>query len=157
MNYDYSTDILAIWAEMEQMVAKGKTKTIGVSNFTEKQIERILKVCKIRPAIQQVEVHAYFSNRNLVEYCKAQSIPVCAYAPLGSPARGFGAKDNPLQDPVVIRMSRKYEKRPGQILLRHLIQRGLIYIPKSGNSAHIKENFNKMMMRLDFYLVLQLK
>lgn len=142
MNYDYSTDILAVWAKMEQMVAKGKTKTIGVSNFNEEQIGRILDVCKIRPANIQVEIHAYFGNRKLVEYCRGEGISVVAYAPLGSPSRGFGTKDNPLQDPVVIEISKKYEKTSGQILLRHLLQRGLIIIPKSGNPVRIKENFN---------------
>ena len=127
---------------MEQMVDEGKTLTIGVSNFNEKQIERILNVCKIKPANLQVEIHAYFSNRKLVDFCKARGISVCAYAPLGSPSRGFGTKDNPLQDPVVIEISKKYQKTAGQILLRHLIQRGIIIIPKSGNPKRIKENFN---------------
>ena len=142
MNYDYTTDLLAVWAEMEQMVEKGKTKTIGVSNFNEKQIERILDVCKIKPANLQVEIHAYFSNRALVDYCKARNISVCAYAPLGSPSRGFGTKENPLLDSVVIELSKKYKKTPGQILLRHLTQRGIIIIPKSGNPKRIKENFD---------------
>ena len=133
--------LLAVWAEMEQMVEKGKTKTIGVSNFNEKQIERILNVCKIKPANLQVEIHAYFSNRALVDYCKARNISVCAYAPLGSPSRGFGTKENPLLDSVVIELSKKYKKTPGQILLRHLTQRGIIIIPKSGNPKRIKENF----------------
>jgi len=142
INYDYNTDLLAVWAKMEEMVVKGKTKTIGLSNFNEKQIERILNVCKIKPVNLQVEIHAYFSNRKLVDFCKARGISVCAYAPLGSPSRGFGTQDNPLQDPVVIEISKKYQKTAGQILLRHLIQRGIIIIPKSGNPKRIKENFN---------------
>ena len=115
-----------------------------MSNFNEKQIERILDVCKIRPVNLQVEIHAYFSNRTLVNYCHARDISVCAYAPLGSssPTRWFGTKDNHLKDPVVMEISNKYQKTPAQILLRHLVQRGLIVIPKSGNPARINENFN---------------
>ena len=129
---------------MEKIVAKGKTKAIRVSNFNKKQIERILDVCKVKPANLQVEIHAYFSNRTLVNYCKAKGISVCAYAPLGSPSpsRWFGTKGNHLQDPFIMEISKKYQKTPGQILLRHLVQRGLIIIPKSGNPARIKENFN---------------
>ena len=141
-NYDYETDLIALWSEMEKMVENGKAKTIGVSNFNEAQIERILNVCKIRPANNQVEIHAYFSNKGIVEYCKSQGITVCAYAPLGSPKRGFGPKDlKELEDPVIIELSKTYNKSPGQILLRHLLQRGIIVIPKSGNPARIKENF----------------
>ena len=143
INYDYKTDILAVWAEMEKMVIKGKTKAIGVSNFNEKQLERILNVCKIQPANIQVEVHAYFSNKQLVDYCQARGICVTAYAPLGSPSRGFGIGSayNLLQDPTIVAMSEIYKKTPGQVLLRHLLQRGLIIIPKSGNPARIKENY----------------
>merc|ERR1719369_1308646 len=141
-NYDYGTDILALWAKMEEMVAKGKTKSIGLSNFNENQIDRILNVCKVKPANLQVEVHAYLSNKQLVDFCKDRNITVCAYAPLGSPSRGFGASDSLLQDPLIIELSKAYNRSAGQILLRHLLQRGLIVIPKSGNPARIKENFS---------------
>jgi len=152
-NYDYGTDLVEIWTEMEKMVEKGKCRTIGVSNFNEKQIERILKSCKIKPANNQVEVHAYLQNKEIVDYCKSKGITVCAYAPLGSPGRGKMIKDTPplniLEDPVVVELSKVYNKSPGQILLRHLLQRGIIVIPKSGNPARIKENINVLDFELD--------
>jgi len=146
-NYDYETDLVGLWAEMEKMVEKGKVKTIGVSNFNEKQLDKILQSCKIKPANNQVEVHAYFSNKGIVEYCKSKGITVCAYAPLGSPSRGKGGiKEtvslNAMEDPVVIELSKAYNKTVGQILLRHLLQRGISIIPKSGNPARIKQNFS---------------
>jgi len=146
-NYDYETDLVGLWSEMEKMVEKGKAKTIGVSNFNEKQLDKILQSCKIKPANNQVEVHAYFSNKGIVEYCKSKGITVCAYAPLGSPSRGKGGiKDNAslnvLEDPVVVELSKAYNKTPGQILLRHLLQQGLIIIPKSGNPTRIQQNFS---------------
>jgi len=145
-NYEYETDLVRLWEEMEKMIEKGKTKTIGVSNFNEKQLEKILQSCNIKPANNQVEVHAYFSNRGIVDYCKSKGITVCAYAPLGSPTRGKIIKDTPplnvLEDPVVIQLSKAYNKTPGQILLRHLLQRGIIVIPKSGNPARIKQNIS---------------
>merc|ERR1719483_75625 len=136
-NHDCETDLLGLWEEMEKMVEKGKTKTIGVSNFNEKQIEKILKSCNIKPANNQVEVHAYLSNRGIVDYCQSKGITICAYAPLGSPARGNIIKDTAhitqtaMQDPVIVALSKKYEKTPAQILLRHLTQRGICIIPKS--------------------------
>ena len=145
---DYETDLVALWAGMEKMVEKEKAKTIGVSNFNEKQIERILQSCQIKPANNQIEVHAYFSNTGLVEYCKLKGITVCAYAPLGSPSRGKLMQDtahltqNAMEDPVIIELSKRYNKTPGQILLRHLLQRDICIIPKSGNPVRIKENFS---------------
>jgi len=153
-NMDYEADLETLWATMEKMVEKGKTKTIGVSNFNEKQIERILQSCKIKPSNNQVEVHAYFSNKGIVEYCKSKGITICAYAPLGSPARGNIIKDTAhitqtaMQDPVIVALSKKYEKTPAQILLRHLTQRGICIIPKSGNPLRIKENFNILNFEL---------
>lgn len=145
-NYDYETDLVELWAEMEKMVKKGKTKTIGLSSFNQRQIEKILQTCSIKPANNQVEVHAYFSNKDLVEYCKSKGITVCAFAPLGSPTRGKFMKDTPpinvLEDPVIIKLSEAYKKTPGQILLRHLLQRGIAIIPKSGNPSRIKQNFS---------------
>merc|ERR1711892_315693 len=153
-NYDYETDLVGLWAEMEKMVEKGKAKTIGVSNFNEKQLDKILQSCKIKSANNQVEVHAYFSNKGIVEYCKSKEITVCAYAPLGSPARGNIIKDTAhitqtaMQDPVIVALSKKYEKTPAQILLRHLTQRGICIIPKSGNPLRIRENFNILNFEL---------
>jgi len=145
-NYEYETDLVRLWEEMEKMIEKGKTKTIGVSNFNEKQLEKILQSCNIKPANNQVEVHAYFSNRGIVDYCKSKGITVCAYAPLGSPTRGKFIKDTPImnimEDPVVIQLSKAYNKTPGQILLRHLLQRGIAIIPKSGNPTRIKQNIS---------------
>eukprot|EP00092_Neocalanus_flemingeri_P020553 GFUD01022266.1.p1 GENE.GFUD01022266.1~~GFUD01022266.1.p1 ORF type:complete len:327 (-),score=76.82 GFUD01022266.1:440-1420(-) len=150
-NLDNETDLVGLWKGMETMVMNGKAKTIGVSNFNEKQIERIIQSCKIKPVNNQVEVHAYFSNKGIVEYCKSKGITVCAYAPLGSPSRGERIKSttsletqslNPLEDPVIVELSQAYKKTPGQILLRHLLQRGIAIIPKSGNPSRIKQNFD---------------
>jgi len=154
-NMDYNTDLVKLWATMEKMVEKGKTKTIGVSNFNIKQIRKILENCKIRPANNQVEVHAYFSNNELVEFCQGEGISVCAYAPLGSPARGKIIPDtahitqSPMQEGLVIEMGKKYNKSPGQILLRHLLQKGLAVIPKSGNPGRIKENISILDFELE--------
>jgi alcohol dehydrogenase (NADP+) len=82
---DPTTNLEMIWKRMEAAVTAGKALSIGVSNFNQSQIERILKVATIRPSNSQVELHAYFQQRELVEYCRSQNITTTAYSPLGAP------------------------------------------------------------------------
>lgn len=82
---DPNTDIIAIWKEMEKQVEAGLTKTIGVSNFNIRQIQKILDNAKIPPANLQVELHLYHQQNELVEFCRKNDIVVTAYGPLGSP------------------------------------------------------------------------
>lgn len=70
--------------KLEELVANGLAKHIGVSNFNKKQIQRIVDNAKIQPACLQVELHVYFQQHELVDFCKANNIAVTAYAPLGS-------------------------------------------------------------------------
>lgn len=70
---------------MEEQVDAGLTKSVGLSNFNVKQIERVLKNARIKPVNLQVELHAYLQQRALVEFCKKNGIVVTAYSPLGSP------------------------------------------------------------------------
>jgi diketogulonate reductase-like aldo/keto reductase len=70
---------------MEAQVDAGRTHSIGLSNFNSRQIARIVKSARIRPASLQVELNVYFQQRELVAFCRALDITVCAYAPIGSP------------------------------------------------------------------------
>lgn len=72
------------WRKMEEMVDLGLAKSIGLSNFNQSQIQRLLDNCRIQPANLQVEVHAYFQQYDLVEFCHRNNIVVTAYSPLGS-------------------------------------------------------------------------
>ena len=72
---------------MENTVDAGLTKSIGISNFNEDQIDRIVKAARIKPANIQVELHAEFQQKSLRTFCHERGITVCAYAPLGSPGR----------------------------------------------------------------------
>lgn len=69
---------------MEEMVKAGLTKSIGVSNFNKKQIQRLIDNSTIKPANNQVEVHVYLQQHDLINFCKENDIVVTAYAPLGS-------------------------------------------------------------------------
>uniref|UniRef100_A0A7G3B8T9 Putative voltage-gated shaker-like k+ channel subunit beta/kcnab n=1 Tax=Lutzomyia longipalpis TaxID=7200 RepID=A0A7G3B8T9_LUTLO len=147
---DMETNHVATWKRMEDMVTMGLTKAIGISNFNETQIQRLLDNCTIKPVCLQIEVHLYLQQHNLVEFCKKNNIVVTAYSPLGS--RGIAelnksvgiVRDIPdvIENPVVVKMASKYGKTSPQILLKYSIQRGLVVIPKSTNAARLKQNID---------------
>ncbi|XP_012268795.1 aldo-keto reductase family 1 member A1 [Athalia rosae] len=144
---DKSTNHLQVWAEMEKQVAAGRTKAIGLSNFNMEQINKVLTVTKVPIANLQIELHVYFQQRELVEYCKKNGITVTAYSPLGS--RGLvklmGKVDSLpdlLANPVVLKIGERRKKTPAQILLRYTLQRGIAAIPKSTNPERLKKNID---------------
>lgn len=142
--FDMDTNHEEIYKAMEEQVDAGKAKAIGLSNFNSKQIERILKVCRIKPANLQVEVHVYHQQKALRELCRAFDISVCAYCPLGAPHAAKGSDEYPilLQHPVVTSVAERLGRTPAQVLLRFLIQNNLVVIPKSTNQKRVKENFS---------------
>ncbi|CAH8509623.1 unnamed protein product [Schistosoma turkestanicum] len=130
---------------MENLVDEGLVKSIGLSNFNKRPIKTILKHCLIKPANLQVEIHANFPNTKLVEYAQSVGITVTAYAPLGSPARS-PLSANLLTAPWIMAMAEKHNKTPAQILLRYLIQRDIIVVPKSVTNDRIVENFQVCLL-----------
>lgn len=138
------TDLIGTWKAMEELVDLGLTKSIGVSNFNISQIERICKIAKHKPVINQVECHIYLPQNELFDACKKLGLAVTAYAPLGSPGRikQLRGKDDPvvLEDPVIRKIAKRYSKSTAHILLRNLLQRGIIVIPKSVTPHRIRSN-----------------
>lgn len=144
MVFDFDTDVESLYKAMENQVDSGKAKSIGLSNFDCKQVERILKVCRIKPANHQVELHAYYQQRKMREFCKEHGVSICAYAPLGAPYKPpRGSKEVPvlLEHPTVTSLASGHNKTPAQIVLRFLIQLGIIVIPKSSRPERVRENF----------------
>lgn len=135
-------DFVDTWKEMEKCVQLGLVKSIGVSNFNSKQLDRLLKSCTIRPTVNQVECHAYLNQRKLIDFCNARNIIITAYSPLGSPDRPWAKPGDPnlLEDPKVKKIAQKYSKSPAQVILRYLIQNGTVPIPKSVSKQRIVEN-----------------
>jgi len=135
-------DYVETWKALEKLQKEGLVRSIGVSNFNWKQIERIMKTCEITPAMNQIEIHPFFGNDEEVEWCQKNGIAVTAYSPFGSPDRRWATKDEKtiLSDPRVITLAEKYGKNVGQIVLRYLLQRNLIVIPKSVTASRIAGN-----------------
>lgn len=120
---------------LEEMQRQGKVKSIGVSNFHIKHLERLLKECDVKPVVNQVECHPYFQQQELKAFCKQHDIRVEAWAPL---MQGGAA----LEDAVILEIAESHGKTAAQVILRWHLQEGTIIIPKSVTPKRIEENIN---------------
>ncbi|XP_062860883.1 aldo-keto reductase family 1 member B1 [Trichomycterus rosablanca] len=148
-------DYVDVWRGMEALKTSGKVKSIGVSNFSVQQLERLLSDATITPAVNQVELHPYMVQSGLIEYCKSKNIALTAYSPLGSPGRpkefhrGERDPDKLLEDPVVGQIAAKHRRTPAQVLLRYHTEQNIAVIPKSVKPNHILENTKIFDFSLD--------
>ena len=120
------------WEAMQDLKAQGLTRSLGVSNFTVPHLQELLKESKVKPAVNQVEMHPYLTQKQLVKYCQDNKITITAYSPLGTgiPAQKDESKPVLLEDKTVLQLATQYKKTPAQILLRWSLQNGFIAIPK---------------------------
>ncbi|XP_058119418.1 1,5-anhydro-D-fructose reductase-like [Anopheles ziemanni] len=142
-------DYVETWKAMEKLVASGKVRSIGLSNFNSEQIKRILEVATIKPVNNQVEVNPGYDQRKLISFCQKHEITVTAYGPMGRPHRTTYGNRNALDDAKVIEIGRKYNKTSGQIILRYLIDIGTIPIPYSTNEERIRQNIDVFDFKLN--------
>ncbi|XP_064602988.1 aldo-keto reductase family 1 member C1-like isoform X1 [Liolophura sinensis] len=140
---DKDIDYVETWQGMEDALEAGLTRAIGISNFNERQIARVLKNCKVKPMNQQIESNPYFNNNQLIQFCQSHGITVTAFSPLGKPGRTWqNNPDDPYvaTDKVLISIGEKYGKTPQQIALKFQVQRGVAIIPKSNTPSRIRGN-----------------
>jgi alcohol dehydrogenase (NADP+) len=144
-DYDHEMRLETVWAGMEKLVDLGLAKAIGVSNCSMPKLQRILDVARIKPAMNQCEMHPYLAQPKLIEFCRSHDILMTAYAPLGSPARPkFQIKDG---DPVLLeqedllKLAADEGRTLADCLIRWSVQRGVVVIPKSVTPARIASNF----------------
>ena len=131
-----SGNYVAGYRLMEKAYKEGKVKAIGLSNFTKEQIQEILDICEVKPAVLQTEVHPYFQEQELKEFLAKEDIKIQAWYPLGHGDTAL------LNDETIVEFGEKYQKSTAQIILRWHIQAGNIVIPGSKNPEHIKANFD---------------
>ena len=127
---------VAGYRQMEKAYKEGKVRAIGLSNFNQGQIEEILGLCEVKPAVLQTEVHPYFQERELKEFLSKEGMVIQAWYPLGHGDKAL------LEEPLFAELAQKYGKTNAQVILRWHIQAGNIVIPGSKNPAHIKDNFD---------------
>ncbi|MFD6279667.1 aldo/keto reductase [Streptomyces sp. NPDC060209] len=130
------------WRALEKIHADGRARAIGVSNFTAGHLTRLMETCDIVPAVNQVELHPLFPQRELREFHAAHGIVTQAWSPLGS---GHGLLDLP----VLKEIARTHGRSPAQVAIRWHLQLGNLVIPKSATPSRIAENLRVFDFDLD--------
>lgn len=126
-------DYLETWKALEHMLAEGKTRAIGVSNFTVANLERLAEAGTETPAVNQIEVHPYFVQDEVRGYCAEHGIAVEAWSPI--------AQGDVLGDDTISAIADEVGRTTAQVTLRWHVQRGDIVFPKSVTPSRVKENF----------------
>jgi len=124
------------WQELINLQAEGLIKSIGVSNFQIEHLEELKRHTSVVPAVNQVELHPYFQQRELRDYCERHGIQVESWSPIG------GSKGNLLENETLGHIAKVHEKSPAQVAIRWHLQNSLIVIPKSTNVERIWQNIN---------------
>jgi diketogulonate reductase-like aldo/keto reductase len=136
------TDLRAsAWRQMEKLHHEGRAKAIGVSNFTIRHLKEFLAKSEAKPAVNQVELHVFLQQPELVKFCQDHGIVVEAYSPLVHGAR--------LDDSAISKIAKKHGKSSTQIMLRWAVEVGTIPLPKSTHPAHIQANLGIFDFALD--------
>jgi diketogulonate reductase-like aldo/keto reductase len=129
---------------MEKFLVEGRARTIGVSNFSEKHLEHLMRRTEVVPAVNQVELHPFFTQQTLRDFHSRHGIVTEAWSPLGGIQRYRPADPNAvlnaLEHPTVTAIAVKHAKTPAQVVLRWHTQQGLIPVPKSSNAERLAQN-----------------
>lgn len=144
--------LASTWKAMEEIVDRGLVRHIGVSNFNKIKLREIMANARIQPEMNQVEMHPFLPQTQLVEFCRENGIFVTAYAPLGSAYRvNNGEVDLPilLKNGLIKAIAEKHKASPAQVVIRWGMQRGTVVIPKTVKKERLLENFGATQLLLD--------
>ncbi|GAA5915582.1 hypothetical protein JCM6882_006379 [Rhodosporidiobolus microsporus] len=138
---DSDRKIADTWADLEKVLETGLVKAIGGSNFSIPFVEELLKTAKVPPAVNQVELHPYLPQHDLIDFLKSKNIRAQAYSPLGS-------TDSPLlKDEDIVKIADKHGVSTGTVLISYQVARDVVVLPKSVTPKRIEDNFK--IIRLD--------
>lgn len=129
----YDGDFVSTWKTLEEFRSDGRARSIGVSNFEIHHLQELARETETVPAVNQIEVHPYFTNDAVRAYGVEHDILTQAWSPI--------ARGKVLTDPVVARIARATGAHPAQVVLRWHIERGDVVFPKSMHPNRMKENF----------------
>ncbi len=137
----YDGDFVSTWRTLEEFQRDGRARSIGVSNFQIEHLEQLAAETDTVPAVNQIEVHPYFTNDAVREYGQEHGIVTEAWSPI--------AQGGVLEDSTITQIADKVGKTPAQVVLRWHIQRGDIVFPKSVTPSRMKENFELFDFELE--------
>lgn len=143
--------LLQTWEAMIDLQQRGLAAHIGVSNFNIPKIKHLTEKSGFQPEMNQVEMHPYLTQNELVAFAHEAGIGLTAYSPLGSndrPERIRGNRPVLMDDEVVVTIANRHGVSPAQVLIAFLIHRGVAAIPKSSNKERIKQNFESLQVQL---------
>jgi len=133
---------LEAYRALERLLADGKVRAIGVSNFMPNHLDRLLGVATVVPAVNQIEVHPYFQQSALQRMHAEHGIATQAWSPIGGITSYRGMAKRSFEDPTLLEIAGQYGKSAAQVMLRWHLQEGRSAIPKSVKPARIAENFD---------------
>jgi alcohol dehydrogenase (NADP+) len=132
------------WEELEAATDGGLCRHIGVSNFSVAKLESLANTPRLKPEVNQIELHPYLQQPSMLDFCRQAGILVTAYSPLGSQDRhdSIKADDEPvlLKDPTIAAIAERHKATPAQVLISWSIHRDCSVIPKSVNPARMRQN-----------------
>jgi 2,5-diketo-D-gluconate reductase A len=137
----YDGDFVSTWKTLEEFKDDGRAHSIGVSNFQIDHLQRLAAETDTVPAVNQIEVHPYFTNDAVREYGREHGIATEAWSPI--------AQGGVLEDSTITGIAQKVGKTPAQVVLRWHLGRGDIVFPKSVTPERIEENFDLFDFELD--------
>ena len=132
------------WSAMEKLVDKGLCRHIGVSNFSIHKLRKLLEGARLKPEMNQIELHPYLQQPEMLDFCCKNGVHLTAYSPLGSLDRRAVIKSESdpilLEDATISAIAKRHQATPAQVLISWAIQRGTVVIPKSVNPDRLKQN-----------------
>lgn len=129
-------DIAGAWRALEEAQKAGKIRSIGVSNFWPDQIKNLELMAKVPPAVNQIEINPWFQQTKSVDFLHGEKVQPEAWGPFAE------GKNHIFTDSRIAAIGKKYGKSNGQVVLRWLLQRGIVAIPKTVHKARMEENFD---------------
>ncbi|KAK0641795.1 NADP-dependent oxidoreductase domain-containing protein [Cercophora newfieldiana] len=155
INKELTENPAPTWRAMEELVDAGLAKSIGVSNWTIKGLQQLLKFARVKPTVNQIEIHPFLPNTELVEFCFKNQIIPAAYSPLGSQNQVPSTGETVRQNAALNEVAKRSGHNLAQVLLAWGLKRSYIVLPKSSTPERIESNFEIPELREEDFQAIQ--